>query len=100
MRFGQLQSRKGLSRPTNPLAAPTTPRPVGGLNPTLAAGGDHDVLANAKIALKLFRAAYRAAWEEFKSTACATFPAGTLLMRTRFRQACSALDASWCLTAT
>lgn len=39
---------------TNPLAAPTTPRPVGDLNPTLAAGGDHDALANAKIASSSF----------------------------------------------
>lgn len=85
---------------TNPLDAPTTPRPIGKLNPTLAAGGDHDALINAKRALKLFRLAYRAAWEEFKVKACATFPGGTLLMRTRFRQACTVLDACWCVTAT
>jgi hypothetical protein len=84
---------------TNPLVAPTTPRPVGDLNPTLAAGGVNDVLANAK-PLQTLCVAYRAAWEEFKATACATFPGGTLLMRTRFRQACTALDASWCMTAT
>jgi putative transposase len=85
---------------TNPLDAPTTPRPVGDLNPTLAAGGDHDALVNAKLALKLFRLAYRAAWKEFKEMASATFPGGTLLMRTRFKQVCTALDACWCVTAT
>jgi REP element-mobilizing transposase RayT len=85
---------------TNPLDAPTTPRPVGNLNPALAAGGDHDALAKAKLALQRFRLAYRAAWQEFKAKACATFPGGTLLMRTRFRQACTALDPCWCVIAT
>ena len=85
---------------TSPLDAPKTPRPIGTLNPTLAAGGDHDALSQAKVALKTFRIAYRAAWEEFKARAAAVFPGGTLLMRTRFAQACTALDACWCVTTT
>lgn len=85
---------------TDPLDAPKTPRPGNKLNPTLAAGGDHQALATAKRALKLFRIAYRAAWEEFKACAKAIFPGGTLLMRTRFGQACAPLDACWCLTSS
>jgi len=85
---------------THPLGAPKTPRPVGKLNPTIAAGGDRDALSQAKLAIKQFRHAYRAAWREFRARACATFPGGTLLMRTRFRQACLPLDACWCVLAT
>jgi REP element-mobilizing transposase RayT len=85
---------------TDPLSAPDTPRPRGTLNPALAAGGDSDALSTAKQAIKLFRLAYRAAWEEFKTRAAALFPGGTLLMRTRFGQACGALDACWCMRAT
>lgn len=85
---------------TNPLDAPKTPRPAGKLNPSLAAGGDRAALSAAKMAVKLFRMAYRAAWEQFKERASAVFPGGTLLMRTRFGQACTELDASWCVRAT
>jgi hypothetical protein len=84
---------------TNPLDAPTTPRPIGELNPTLAGGGDREALSVAKRAVKLFRTAYRAAWEDFKAGALTLFPGGTLLMRTRFGQPCQPLDACWCMTA-
>ena len=85
---------------TNPLDAPRTPQPSGEINPSLAAGGDHEALCVAKVALMTFRRAYREAWKEFKARASALFPGGTLLMRTRFGQACAALDACWCMTAT
>jgi REP element-mobilizing transposase RayT len=85
---------------TDPFDAPTTPRPVGELNPTLASGGDREALSLAKQALKLFRLAYRAAWKEFRRGARALFPGGTLLMRTRFGQPCQPLDACWCVTST
>lgn len=85
---------------TSPLDAPGTPQPVGGLKPTLAAGSDHEALCVAKAALMTFRRAYREAWREFKARAKALFPGGTLLMRTRFGQACTTLDACWCVTAT
>jgi REP element-mobilizing transposase RayT len=85
---------------TNPFDAPSTPRPIGALNPTLASGGDRKALSIAKQALKLFRLAYRAAWQDFKAGAQALFPGGTLLMRTRFGQPCHPLDAYWCMTAT
>jgi REP element-mobilizing transposase RayT len=85
---------------TDPLDAPRTPRAVGKLIPVLAAGGDRDALSAAKAALQTFRRAYREAWEEFKAKARATFPGGTLLMRTRFAQPCAALDACWCLIST
>jgi hypothetical protein len=87
-------------RATNPLEAPNTQRPLSKINPSLAAGGDSQALAAGKLALKLFRLAYRAAWEQFKSSASATFPGGTLLMRTRFRQACTPLDVCWCVTTS
>lgn len=85
---------------TDPFDAPTTPRPSGKLNPTLASGGDRKALSVAKQAIKLFRLAYRTAWEEFKAGGLALFPGGTLLMRTRFGQPCQPLDACWCVTAT
>jgi putative transposase len=84
----------------DPFGAPTTPRPVGELSPTLAAGGDHEALSVAKQAIKLFRQAYRDAWEAFKAGSHAIFPGGTLLMRTRFGQTCQPLDACWCVTST
>jgi REP element-mobilizing transposase RayT len=85
---------------TEPLDAPTTPRPLGNLNPALAGGGDAEALSKAKVALKLFRRAYRDAWRAFKAGLSVVFPGGTLLMRTRFGQPCAPLDACWCVTAT
>lgn len=87
-------------RAMNPLDAPRTPRPADKINPQLAAGGDNEALTKAKIALKMFRLAYRQAWQEFKARAAAIFPGGTLMMQKRFGQACTALDACWCVTAT
>lgn len=84
----------------DPFDAPTTPRPVGKLNPAVAGGGDRKALSVAKQAIKLFRLAYRAAWEAFKGGAHTIFPGGTLLMRSRFGQRCEPLDACWCVTAT
>lgn len=83
---------------TDPFETPSTPRPSGNLNPHLAAGGDREALSMAQRALKGFRLAYRAAWQEFKRCARAIFPGGTLLMRLRFGQPCEALDACWCAT--
>jgi len=85
---------------TKPLDAPTTPRPLGNLNPALAGGGDAQALSKAKVALKTFRRAYREAWQAFKAGLSVVFPGGTLLMRTRFGQPCAPLDISWCVTAT
>jgi len=90
---------KGILR-TDPLDAPRTARPVSNLNPVVAAGGDRKALSVAKAAVKTFRLAYREAWREFQARASAVFPGGTLLMRTRFGQACAPLDACWCLLAS
>ena len=84
----------------HPLDNPSTPRPSGKLNPTLAAGGDREALTLAKKAVKAFRLAYRAAWRDFKRRARAIFPGGTLMMRIRFGQQCTSLDACWCVRAT
>jgi REP element-mobilizing transposase RayT len=82
-----------------PLDAPSTPRPIKHLNPTLAAGGNSRALEIAKQAIKLFRCAYRAAWKAFKAGERVVFPGGTLLMRLRFGQRCEPLDACWCVRA-
>ncbi len=83
----------------HPFDAPTTERPTGNLNPHLAAAGDPAAFSAAKVALKLFRMAYREAWERFKVTASAVFPGGTWLMHRRYLQSCTPLDACWCLRA-
>jgi len=97
----QRRSAKGVAAvvATSPFDAPMSERPIGGLNPTLAAGGDKEALSVAKKAIKLFRIAYRTAWNEFKKGVRSVFPGGTLLMRTRFGQQCAPLDACWCVTA-
>ena len=84
---------------TSPLAAPATPQPLGNLNPHLAAGGDTEALRTATTALRLFRSAYRVAWQLFKSGVQTVFPGGTLLLRKRFQVPCDPLDTSWCLLA-
>jgi hypothetical protein len=84
----------------DPFDSPSTQRPVGKLKPQLAAGGDHAALSMAKQALKMFQLAYREAWKSFKAHASATFPGGTWLMRLRYGQRCTPLDACWCVLAT
>jgi hypothetical protein len=82
---------------TDPFDSPSTARPVGALNPQVAAGGDHKALVAAVEALRAFRIAYREAWARFKRGARAIFPGGTLLMRRRFGVPCAPLVAScWC----
>jgi REP element-mobilizing transposase RayT len=83
----------------NPFDAPTTPRPIGRLKPTVASGGDAEALRLGTQALKLFRLAYRAAWNQFKAGLTTIFPGGTLLMCTRFGQRCTPLDTGWCVLA-
>ena len=85
---------------TDPFDAPKTPRPPGQLTPHLAAGGDAQALKVAATALKLFRLAYRQAWQAFKDGLDAVFPGGTLLMQKRFGVRCEPLDACWCELAT
>ena len=85
---------------TSPFDSPSTPRPVGALNPRIAAGGDRAALVLAAQALHAFRTAYRQAWALFKRGAAAVFPGGTLLMRKRFGVPCDPLDAAcWCQLA-
>ena len=82
---------------TSAFDAPRTRRPVGNLNPQLAAGADRTALRAAAAALRAFRIAYRQAWELFKQGAKAIFPGGTLLLRRRFAVPCEQLDAAcWC----
>ena len=85
---------------TDPFDSPKTQRSRGQLTPHLAAGGDHEAMSTAALALKLFRLAYRQAWKRFKDGLDVVFPGGTLLMRKRFGVACDPLDACWCELAT
>ena len=85
---------------TDPLSSPSTPRPVGNLNPQVAAGGDREALSLATKAVQTFRIAYREAWALFQRKAKAVFPGGTMLMRRRFGVECDPLDAKcWCQLA-
>jgi putative transposase len=85
---------------TDPFSSPSTPRPVGSLNPQVAAGGDREALSLATRALQSFRRAYREAWKLYRKGVNAVFPGGTLLMRRRFHVRCDPLDAAgWCQLA-
>ena len=70
----------------HPLDSPKNQRPRRNLTPTVAAGGDRDVLREAKKAVIAFRRAYRAAWLKFQETGTALFPPGTLNMHHRYQQ--------------
>jgi putative transposase len=83
----------------DPFDAPKSVRPKGRLKPCLAAGGHHEVMIEAKRALRYFRQRYREQWRLFCTGAAAIFPGGTLLMRRLFNVACEPLDAPWCLRA-
>jgi putative transposase len=86
---------------TDPLKAPTTPRPHGNLNPHLASDDDPAALQLGIRALRSFRVAYREAWQALKRGVLAVFPGGTLLMRKRFQVPCDPLDAAcFCQLAT
>jgi REP element-mobilizing transposase RayT len=83
----------------NPFDSPDSIRPKGKLNPRLAAGGDSAALTHGMLALRLFRDAYRKAFEAFRRGLAVVFPAGTYLMRRLYGVACHPLDASWCARA-
>jgi len=84
----------------DPFDSPSTLRPVGDINPQVAAGADSEALKLAIGALRAFRSAYREAWQLFKKGVEAVFPGGTLLLRKRFGVQCGPLDAVyWCQLA-
>jgi putative transposase len=81
----------------DPFDAPRSRRPKGKLNPRLAAGGNHQAMAQAVQALRLFRQRYRDAWKAFCKGMAVVFPGGTLLLRLRFNVPCEPLDTPWCI---
>jgi REP element-mobilizing transposase RayT len=83
----------------DPFDAPKSARERGDVNPQLASGGDRETMSAAKKLLREFRASYRDAWRKFKTGVAACFPAGTYLMRVRFRVRCDELTPPWCLAA-
>ncbi|MCS6760192.1 MAG: hypothetical protein MO852_15615, partial [Candidatus Devosia euplotis] len=81
----------------DPFASPDRPRQRTSLTPHLAGAGDPETLAAAKHILRSFRQRYREAWKALKRGLDACFPAGTLLMRTRFGLECEPIPAiPWC----
>jgi hypothetical protein len=90
--------RKALLR-QDPFEAPRNQRPSGGRNPTLKAAGDVERYDLARRALRAFREAYRDALDEFRRGIQTIFPAGTLMMRKRFKVRCAPDDFFWCCRA-
>jgi hypothetical protein len=85
---------------TDPFDAPTTRRVKGTRKPCFAAA-DPKVLAECLTLLRNFRQRYREAFKLFCDGARDTlFPAGTYLMRVRFKVVCDALHPPWCFTAS
>ncbi len=105
VRAGRRQGRrpilgvKAVQR-ADPFDAPRSRRPMGRLNPRLAAGGNKEAMQQGMLALRGFRDAYREAWHEFRQNLKATFPGGTYLMRRLYDVECKPLDAvCWCALA-
>lgn len=82
---------------SDPFDAPRSQRKKGGIEPRVAAGGDHQALALAKKALQVFRQQYREAWKALKDHRKAMFPGGTLLWSRLLSVDCAPLDTPWCL---
>lgn len=87
-------------RRAEPFESPTSVRPKGGRNPTVAAGGNREMLREGIRLVRHFRERYRAAWLEYKAGGRdIVFPAGTLLMRTVHAVRCDEVHAPWCVAA-
>jgi putative transposase len=85
----------------DPFDQPARPRKRSALDPTLAAGGDREVMNLAKKYLKHFRGAYREAYKHFTLGLEAQFPYGTLVMRLRFKALCApGFQPPWCVVAS
>ena len=85
----------------DPFGSPNSPRPRGLTNPTVAAGGDTELLRAALRLVRSFRERYREALKRYRNGVLdALFPAGTLKMRLLHHARCDVLDAPWCTPAT
>jgi putative transposase len=84
----------------DPFDSPTSRRPKGRTNPTVAAGGDRDMLRAGIRLVRSFRELYREAWRAYRAGARdVLFPAGTLKMRLLHSVCCDQLAAPWCAVA-
>ena len=84
----------------DPFDSPESVRPKGGRNPTVAAGGNRDMLRDGIRLVREFRERYREAWRSYKAgVGDVVFPAGTLQMRVLHAVRCDVLHAPWCAAA-
>jgi putative transposase len=84
----------------SPFDSPSSRRPKGKTNPTVAAGGDRDLLRAGIRLVRSFRERYREAWQAYRAgTRDARFPAGTLKMRLLHGVCCDEVAAPWCAAA-
>lgn len=80
-----------------PFDSPSTPRIKGKRTPTFAAGGDTELLKEGLKRVRAFRQGYRDCIQRFLGGARdVVFPAGTYLMRVRFRATCDDWSPPWC----
>lgn len=85
---------------SDPFESPSSRRPKGKTNPTVAAGGDGDLLRAGIRLVRSFRERYREAWKAYRAgMRDALFPAGTLRMRLLHGVSCDEVAAPWCAGA-
>jgi len=85
---------------TDPFDSPDSIRPKGGRNPTVAAGGNRDMLREGVRLVRAFRDQYREAWKAYRGgQRDVAFPAGTLHMRLLHEVCCDVVEAPWCAAA-
>jgi hypothetical protein len=84
----------------DPFDSPSSRRPKGKTNPTVAAGGDRELLRAGIRLVRSFRELYREAWKAYRAGARdVRFPAGTLRMRLLHGVCCDEIAAPWCAAA-
>lgn len=85
---------------SDPFDSPSSRRPKGKVNPSVAAGGDRDLLRAGIRLMRSFRDRYREAWKAYRAGARdVLFPAGTLKMRLLHGVCCDQVAAPWCAAA-
>lgn len=78
----------------DPFDSPGCVRPKGKRNPTVAAGGNREMLREGLRLVRAFRERYRQAWQQYKAgVRDVLFPAGTLHMRQLHAVCCDVLKA-------
>jgi REP element-mobilizing transposase RayT len=81
----------------DPFDSPSSRRSKGKTNPTVAAGGDRDLLRAGIRLVRSFRELYREAWKAYRAGERGVlFPAGTLKMRLLHGVCCDEIATPWC----